>query len=57
VKFGDATPNRPANRPGEFELKQQIAQRLEFVRNVDAGEIRVLEGLGSGRIERGRHIR
>ena len=41
-KFGDATPNRPDNQSGEFELKQQTAQLFEFVRSVDAGEIRVL---------------
>jgi hypothetical protein len=42
VKFGDATPNRPDNRSGEFELKQQTAQFFEFVRSIDAGEIRLL---------------
>jgi hypothetical protein len=46
VKFGDATPNRPGNQPGEFELKQQTAQLFQFVRDVDAGEIRVLEVRG-----------
>ena len=46
VKFGDATPNRPDNQSGEFELKQQTAQLFEFVRSVDAGEIRVLEVRG-----------
>jgi hypothetical protein len=43
VKFGDTTPNRPDNRSGEFELKQQTAQLFEFIRGVEAGEIRVLE--------------
>jgi len=46
VKFGDATPNRPDNQSSEFELKQQIAQLVEFVRSVDDGEIRVLEVRG-----------
>jgi hypothetical protein len=46
VKFGDATPNRPGSPRGEFELKQQTAQLFEFVRSVDAGEIRVLEVRG-----------
>jgi hypothetical protein len=46
VKFGDATPNRPDNRSGEFELKQQTAQLFEFIRGVEAGEIRVLEVRG-----------
>jgi hypothetical protein len=46
VKFGDATPNRPDSRCGEFELKQQTAQLFEFIRSIDAGEIRVLEVRG-----------
>jgi hypothetical protein len=46
VRFGDATPNRPDNQPGEFELKQQIAQLFEFIRSVDGGEIRILEARG-----------
>jgi hypothetical protein len=46
VKFGDATPNKPDNQSGEFELKQQTAQLLAFVRSVDAGEIRVIEVRG-----------
>ena len=45
-KFGDATPNKPDNQSGEFELNQQIAQLFEFVRSVDAGEIRVPEVRG-----------
>jgi hypothetical protein len=46
VKFGDATPNRPDSQSGEFDLKQQTAQLFEFVRSVEAGEIRVLEVRG-----------
>ena len=46
VKFGDATANRPDNQSSEFELKQQTAQLFEFVRSVDAGEIRILEVRG-----------
>ena len=45
-QIGDATPNRPDNQSGEFELKQQTVQLFEFVRSVDAGEIRVLEVRG-----------
>jgi hypothetical protein len=47
VKFGDATPSRPNSQSGAFELKQQSAQLFEFVRSVDAGEIRVLEVRGA----------
>jgi hypothetical protein len=46
VKFGDATPNRPEGQSGEFQLAQRTAQLFEFVRSVDAGEIRVLEVRG-----------
>ena len=46
VKFGTTTPNRPAKVSDEFDLKQETAQLFEFVRGVNAGEIRVLEVRG-----------
>jgi len=43
VKFGseDAVKHRPL--PDEFELKGQVSEFFEYVRAVDAGEIRCLE--------------
>ena len=43
VKFAseDATTSRTA--PDEFQLKRQVIELLEYVREVDAGEIRTLE--------------
>jgi hypothetical protein len=43
VKFGseDAATSRPA--PEEFQLKRQVIELLEYVREVEAGEIRMLE--------------
>jgi len=46
VKFGNATPNRPAESSGASELKAETAQLFGFIRKVDAGEIRVLEVRG-----------
>jgi len=46
VKFGAATPNRPAELSGDFQLKKETAQLFGFIRGVDAGEIRVLEVRG-----------
>jgi hypothetical protein len=43
VKFGseDASTRRPL--PVEFELKRQVVEFFEYVRSVDAGEVRCLE--------------
>lgn len=43
VKFGsgDAATRKPI--PDDFELKGQVAEFFEYVRAVDAGEIRTLE--------------
>ena len=43
VKFGsdDAATSRTA--PDEFQLKRQVIELIEYVREVDAGEIRTLE--------------
>src|SRR5438105_4702951 len=46
IKFGNASPNKPEAGSVEFELKQQTSQLFEFVRSVDACEIRVLEVRG-----------
>ena len=46
VKFGAATPNRPAELSGDFELKEEMARLFGFIRGVDVGEIRVLEVRG-----------
>lgn len=59
VKFGasDATAHKPL--PDQFELKVQVAEFFEYVRTVDASEIRCLEirhGLPfSMEIEHGQH--
>src|ERR1039458_9536087 len=41
VKFGAAEPGRK-DPPEGFELKKQVADFFEFVRSVQAGEIRTL---------------
>lgn len=43
VKFGSAEPAPPRERQAEFELKKQAAEFFEYVRALDAGEIRCLE--------------
>lgn len=43
VKFGCADPGAAKVPPADFELKAQVAQLFEYVRSVDAGEIRTLE--------------
>jgi hypothetical protein len=43
VKFGSEDAVTHKSLPGEFELKGQVAEFFEYVRAVDAGEIRCLE--------------
>ena len=43
VKFGTTDPVALRQFPAEFELKQQVAELFEYVRSVEAGEIRALE--------------
>jgi hypothetical protein len=43
LKFGTAGLIGPKERPAEFELKQQLAELFEYVRDVESGEIRALE--------------
>lgn len=43
VKFGSADPGAAKLHRADFELKAQVAQLFEYVRAVDAGEIRTLE--------------
>jgi len=43
VKFGSQDPGASKIPPDEFELKPQVAELFEYVRSVDAGEIRTLE--------------
>ena len=43
VKFGYRDPGAAKMLPAEFELKPQVAELFEYVRAVDAGEIRTLE--------------
>jgi len=43
VKFGSQDPGATKALPQEFELKPQAAELFEYVRTVDAGEIRTLE--------------
>ena len=43
VKFGSQDPSAAKTLPDEFELKPQVAELFEYVRAVDAGEIRTLE--------------
>ena len=43
VKFGSQDPGAAKVTAAEFELKPQVAELFEYVREVDAGEIRTLE--------------
>lgn len=43
VKFGSQDPGTTKVPPDEFDLKPQVAEFFEYVRSVDAGEIRTLE--------------
>jgi hypothetical protein len=43
VKFGSAESAMHVTLPDEFELKRQVAEFFEYVRAVDAGEIRCLD--------------
>jgi hypothetical protein len=43
VKFGSPDPGAAKVPAGEFELKPQVAELFEYIRAVDAGEIRTLE--------------
>ena len=43
VKFCSHDPGAAQVPPVEFELKPQVAELFEYVRDVDAGEIRTLE--------------
>lgn len=42
VKFGSHDPGAEKKPPAEFELKPQVAELFEYIRDVDDGEIRVL---------------
>ncbi len=43
VKFGTSDPAAVKPFPEEFELKRQAVEFFEYVRSVEAGEIRTLE--------------
>ena len=43
VKFGCQDPGTARTVPADFELKPQVAELFEYIRDVDAGEIRCLE--------------
>ena len=43
VKFGSHDPGAAKTIPADFELKPQVAELFEYIRDVDAGEIRTLE--------------
>jgi len=43
VKFGSQDPGTAKIRSAESELKPQVAELFEYIRAVDAGEIRTLE--------------
>ena len=43
VKFGSQDPGAAKIPPDQFELKPQVAELFEYIRAVDAGEIRTLE--------------
>jgi len=43
VKFGSHDPGVAKMPPADFELKPQVAELFEYIRDVDAGEIRTLE--------------
>ena len=42
VKFGAQDPGCEKELSAEFRLSQQLVQLFEYIRNMDAGEIRVL---------------
>ena len=42
VKFGAQDPGCEKELRAEFKLSQQLVQLFEYIRNMDAGEIRVL---------------
>lgn len=43
VKFGCQEPGANRTAAADFQLKSQVAELFEYVRAVDAGEIRTLE--------------
>jgi len=43
LKFGCADSAPPAPKSDAFALKQQVGELFEYIRSVEAGEIRVLE--------------
>jgi hypothetical protein len=43
VKFGSQDPGTERTFPADFDLKPQVAELFEYIRDVDAGEIRCLE--------------
>ena len=43
VKFGSCDTGTERALPADFELKPQVAELFEYVRDVEAGEIRCLE--------------
>jgi hypothetical protein len=43
VKFSCQDPGAAKTVPADFELKPQVAELFEYIREVDAGEIRTLE--------------
>lgn len=43
IKFGCQDPGAAKTMAEDFELKPQVAELFEYVRDVDAGEIRTLE--------------
>ncbi len=43
VKFGAQDPGTVKNVAADFDLKPQVAELFEYIRDVDAGEIRCLE--------------
>jgi len=43
IKFGCQDPGAAKVAPANFQLKPQVAELFEYVREVDAGEIRTLE--------------
>jgi len=43
VKFCSCDPGAAKMPPDDFELKPQVAELFEYIRDVDAGEIRCLE--------------
>ena len=43
VKFGCQDPSVERTLPADFDLKPQVAELFEYIREVDEGEIRCLE--------------